>query len=101
MSRQSSSEPSKQPGDECKEGHQGRKWPRKEKEQKWWGTDYYSWSDRSTRLIGIAEAQQSYTVSLLQISRYSTPDDNVGREHGAPRRRAQKKGVHVILYYGN
>jgi hypothetical protein len=27
--------------------------PEKEKEQKWWDTDYYySWSNRSTRLMG-------------------------------------------------
>jgi hypothetical protein len=25
--------------------------------KKWWDTDYYSWSNRSTRLIGIIEAQ--------------------------------------------
>jgi hypothetical protein len=39
---------------QCKKGHQGSG-PREEKEQKWWGTDYYSWANRSTRLIGIAE----------------------------------------------
>jgi hypothetical protein len=49
------------------------------------GTDGYSWSNRSTRLIGIAEAQLAYAVSVLRISRYSTPDDNVGRELGADR----------------
>jgi hypothetical protein len=62
-----------------------RKWPREEKEQKWWDTDDYSWSDRSTRLIGISEAQKPYAVSVLQISRYSTPDDNVGGEPDALR----------------
>jgi hypothetical protein len=63
MSRESCSEPSEQPDDAfswqaytMQEGPP-RKWPRKEKEQKWWDTDDYSWSDRGTRLIGIVEAQ--------------------------------------------
>jgi hypothetical protein len=71
MSKESWSAPSEQPGDvfswrayTVQEGPP-RKWPREEKEQKWWDTDYYSWSNRSTRLIGISEPQQSYAVSLL------------------------------------
>jgi hypothetical protein len=38
-----------------KKGHQGSG-PGEEKEQKWWDTDDYSWSDWGTRLIGIVEA---------------------------------------------
>jgi hypothetical protein len=43
-------------------------------EERWWDTNIFSWSNRSTRVIEVVEApEQSYTVSIAQGQRESTP----------------------------
>lgn len=84
---------------QCKKGHQGSG-PREEKEQKWWDTDYYSWLNRNTRLIGIGEAPANlhckYTTDLKVFNprrqRWSRPRRAAQRRAGT-----KKQGDHVVL----